>query len=672
MPLQDSHKRRNTTSQAFKAPDQVALKAPPALKDLESCLEKARQDIGRPIILSWKHEDDTYLLTVTLSMGAADPTWILHVGHEEDSAIVWIYTSSDLNMIHGMIGSIGKSDMPQKQIIDHVILESSSPEEEEDQQPLPQEEFDDKYELISRLGHGGMGVIYKARQRDTNEVIALKVLHSHLLNDMESKKRFEQEAAACRDLKHRNLITMLEFGFSKHGQPYMTMEYLEGNPLTALIERKGRLEVRKFINIFTQICDGLNHAHQKGVVHRDVKPSNIMIIRSEAGVDIAKILDFGIAKRHVEENRDHLTPTGNVLGSPAYIAPEQCAGAEADPRSDIYSLGCVMYEALTGNPPFVHDSAIKVLLMQLSDTPQPLGIVVPDADIPMELETIIMRCLEKDPNARYQNATELGADLWTFAATGQRGIIPDPVAEGSEAPLAKEAAAAGNMMTLLDSSRRPQAHSHQAASAGHHGVPPVPAVPQSNWAMPPVPAKPATDDDGWGSGIPARVVAVPPPPPLPTHAPPVAPVQSAPVQAPSAAQSAAAQAAGTGVTLRFKRFRSPFEMEVIWEGLTLARNIQRKEIQVSLLLDLESVCLALKPEVVTARFNLEAPMVKKLNTMQTLLMALIKDGAEIMASERWAKRGNEDLQQLLSGIKIISDEEMADLIIQRNGTILDY
>lgn len=665
MPLQDSHKKRNTTSQAFKAPDQVPLTQPPTPEDLKFSLQKAQHDIGRPIILSWKQGDDTYLLTVTLSAGANDPTWILHVGHEEDSAIVWIYTTSDVQMIHGMLSSIGRADMPQKQIIDHVILETAQTDEEEDQQPLPHEEFADRYELLSRLGHGGMGIIYKAKQRQTEEVVALKVLHSHLLNDMESKKRFEQEAAACRDLKHRNIIQMLEFGFSKHGQPYMTMEYLEGRPLTDLIEKKGRLEVRKFINIFTQICDALNHAHQKGVVHRDVKPSNIMIMRSDAGLDIAKILDFGIAKRHVEENRDNLTPTGNVLGSPAYIAPEQCAGAEADPRSDIYSLGCVMYEALTGTPPFVHDSAIKVLLMQLSETPQPLCIMVPDAEIPMELETIIMRCLEKDPNARYQNATELGADLWTFAATGQRGIIPDPVAEGSEAPLAKEAAAAGNMMNKLDSSR---SRAHQAAPPG---LPPIPAMSKSGWNPTPklhTPPAPTVDEDGWGSGIPARV-SVPPPPPLPIQA---AQAAQAAAQAANAQAQAEAVPVKRCMAVRFKRFRSPFEMEVLWEGLSLARNLQRREIDIIVVLELESVCLALKPEVVASRFNLEPPMVKKLTNMQAILSALIKDGATVVAAERWAKRGNEDLQQMLGGIKVVNDDELTDIIIECSGSILDY
>ncbi len=628
MTLQDSFKNKMT---GVKAADKLApLSHTPTPEDLRFSMLKAQRDVGRPIILSWKEKDDTFLLTVTLAAGATEPTWILHVGHEDDSAIVWIYTTADAQLIHSLVTQMDQSEMP-KAIIPESLRPTSETElaqAEEGTQPLPHGEFSDKYELLSRLGHGGMGVIYKAKRKDNQETIALKVLHAHLLNDPESKKRFEQEAAACRDLKHRNLITMLDFGFSKHGQPYMTMEYLEGQPLSDRIETQGRLEVRKFINIFTQICDGLNHAHQKHVVHRDVKPSNVMIIKSDAGVDIAKILDFGIAKRHVEENRDHLTPTGNVLGSPAYIAPEQCAGAEADPRSDIYSLGCVMYEALTGQPPFVHDSAIKVLLMQLSEQPQTLSQRCPDVEFPLELETIVMRCLEKDPSARYQNASELGADLWTFAATGQRGIIPDAVPEGSEAPLAKEAAAAGNMLFKLDGSNN---HGSQRA-----GVPPPPVLPLH--ASPPP--------------------QVLPPPPSFTMG--------------GSFESWEAPKAKKLVTVRFKRFRGPFEMEMLWEGLNLARNIQRKEANISILLDLESVCLVLKPDVVAARFNFDHPMIKKLTSMQSMLHALIKEGATVIASERWAKRGSESLQNLMPGVLLASDEELADIIIERAGSIVEY
>lgn len=640
MPISDPFRKKTTEQKADKV---TPLAQPPTVEDLRFNMRKAQHEPGRPIILSWKDKDnDTFLLTCTLAVGAKDPTWILHVGHDEDSAIVWIYTTGDAGLIHSMIGTIGHNEMPKaapplpepvvttgnrkKEVITQEYIGDDS---DSGKQPLPHEEFEDNYEIISRLGHGGMGVIYKARDKKNGDTVALKVLHAHLLNDNESKRRFELEASACRDLKHRNIISMLEFGFSKHGQPYMTMEYLEGKSLTDIIEKKGRLEVRRFINIFTQICDGLNHAHTKGVTHRDVKPSNVMVVKSEAGVDIAKILDFGIAKRHMEENRDNLTPTGNVLGSPAYIAPEQCAGAEADPRSDIYSLGCVMYEALTGSPPFVHDSAIKVLLMQLSEQPKPLKIACPDAEFPSELETIMMRCLEKDPAARYQNASELGADLWTYAATGQRGIIPDPVAEGSEAPLAKEAEEAKEMLNKFGGPATAQTHT------------PNPRGP----------------------------VVVPPPPNVMAPPPPVSmPGMAIPMPASIAAELERLQKV---FTIRFKRFRSPFELEVLWEGLNLAQSLQRKEMNVNLLFDLESVCLVMKADAVGARFNLDAATVKKITAMQETVQELMDNGATIYASERWANRGDSQ-QYLMEGVELLDDEQFAELMIERYGGIIEY
>lgn len=639
MPLQDPFKKKTKETVTEKP-----LKEAPSPEDLRFSMLKAQREVGRPIILSWKDpEDDTFLLTCTMAEGAKDPTWILHVGHEEDSAIVWIYTTADTALIHSMIGTIGQNEMPKIAQVPEVVRETGTgkkdtheDDDELSKQPMPHEEFADKYELLSRLGHGGMGVVLKAKRLGDGQIVALKVLHSHLLNDLESKKRFEAEAAACRELNHRNIIKMLEFGFSMHGQPYMTMEYLEGKALTDMIESRGRLDVRKFINIFTQICDGLNHAHSKGVVHRDVKPSNVMIVKSDAGVDIAKILDFGIAKRHIEGNKDNLTPTGNVLGSPAYIAPEQCAGADADPRSDIYSLGCVMYEALTGAPPFVHDSAIKVLLMQLSEEPKPLRVACPTAEFPLELETIMMRCLEKDPAARYQNAAELGADLWTFAATGQRGIIPDPVAEGSEAPLAKEAAAAGEMLYKLDAPSNAMRGNNPSPMGSVH-VPPMPNIP------------------GYGnSHAPSR------PMPMPGgHIPMPASIE------------AQLEKLHKIITIRFKRFRSPFELEVLWEGLNLAKNLQIRDQNISVLFDLESVCLVLKPEIVASRFNLEASIVERLTKMQGMIQNILQNGGTVIASERWAKRGD-SLQYLMPGVQLISDDELADLIIERHGAIIEY
>jgi hypothetical protein len=325
-----------------------------------------------------------------------------------------------------------------------------------------------------------------------------------------------------------------------------------------------------------------------------------------------------------------------VLGSPAYIAPEQCAGAEADPRSDIYSLGCVMYEALTGAPPFVHDSAIKVLLMQLSEQPKPLRVACPDAEFPLELETIMMRCLEKDPAARYQNASELGAELWTFAATGQRGIIPDPVAEGSAAPLQKEVAAAGEMLYKLDTIPPASMRSHNTSPMGPVAVPPMPSIPgyggsQSAW-----------DDRPMTGSI-----------PMP------------------ASISSQLERLQKIITIRFKRFRSPFELEVLWEGLNLAKNLQEREANICVLFDLESVCLVLKPEIVASRFNLDASIVERLTKMQGMVQQLIKNGAAVQASERWAKRGD-SLQYLMPGVELIDDDDLADLILERFGSIIEY
>ena len=621
MALQDSFKKRTSVDGGEKALPKVAPMAnPPTTEDLRFSMLKAQREVGRPIVLSWKRADkerqDTFLLTVTVAVGANDPTWILHVGLEDDSAVVWIFTTSDTGLIHSMLSQADLTEVPKAVIPESLRPAAAEEGSYQDGAPLPHEEFADKYEIISRLGHGGMGMIFKARRKENQEIIALKVLHTHLLNDTESKKRFEQEAAACKDLKHRNLINVFEFGFSKHGQPYMIMEYLEGKPLADVIEEKGRLEIRGFINIFTQICDGLQHAHLKGVVHRDVKPSNVMIVKAESGTDIAKVLDFGIAKRHMESNHEDLTPTGNVLGSPAYIAPEQCAGSEADPRSDIYSLGCVMYEALTGQPPFVHESAIKVLLMQLSEPPAHFQVSCPDANVPSELETIIMRCLEKDPNARYQNASELGADLWTYAAIGQRGIIPEPVSESSEAPLAREAEKAGHTMAKFD---------------------PPSMGPRS----------------GGGAGLPALASAP----------------MSVPVPASIGAQLEKMKRI---ITFRFKRFRGALELDTIWEGLTLARNIQRKDVPVTIFLDLESVYLAQKPDSVSKRFNMDEALTKKLSSMQTMLHQLIKGGATVIASERWSKRGGDADNLLMPGVLLANDDEIADLIIERHGSLLEY
>ncbi|MBY0549881.1 MAG: serine/threonine protein kinase [Candidatus Obscuribacterales bacterium] len=593
MPLQDSFKRRPTqTTTEQTRPSVTPLRGSPTIEELRFSMQRAQDDPGRPVILSWRSNDKqvTFLLTVTTGSKALVPTWMLHQGSEENSVVVWVYTTPDTELIRTLILGVDREDTnviaeipehlkPPDPLTDPLLLQA----------PLPTEEFADRYEILSRVGQGGMGMVYKVKHRQKKEFEALKVLHSHLLTDLESKRRFEQEASSCKGLSHRNVLAVHEFGFSKHGQPFMTMEFLDGKSLSSILNEQGRLELRYFINVFTQICDGLHHAHLQGLVHRDIKPGNIMICKNpEKGVELVKIVDFGIAKHHMVRNQEQITPTGNVLGSPAYIAPEQCAGAEADPRSDVYSLGCVMYESLTGQPPFFHDNPIKVLMMQLSEPTPPFNLTCPELDLPAELEEVIMRCLEKDPVARYQTAEDVAVDLWTFAATGQLA--------------SREAGAA----------------------------PPAGVTPQSAISLP-------------------------------------ASVQEAKA-APVMEQPAAVR---KRLALRFKRFRGPSEMDVVWEGLLLARTMADKGLAVTMLLELEAVGLVCKPDVVQARYHLDTATMKKLITMQSLLQSLMKAGVEVRASSRWAKHWSEN-PKVMPGVKLISDDELADTIIEHTGSILDY
>lgn len=599
MSLQDSFKRRpfhpTTTDQP--RPSVTPLVGLPTLDDLKFSMQRAQYEPGRPVILSWRSNDKqaTFLLTVTAGPKAQQmPTWMLHQGTEENSVVVWVYTTSDTELIRTLVQGVDGEDRNVKAEIP-ASLKPVDPLTDPASltAPLPHDEFADKYEILDRIGHGGMGMIYKARQKESRRLVALKVLHGHLLTDLESKRRFEQEAQSCKGLSHRNVLSVYEFGFSKHGQPYMTMEFLDGKSLSTILSDRGKLELRLFINVFTQICDGLSHAHKQGLTHRDVKPSNIMICKNEAGIEFVKIVDFGIAKSHMEKNREQITPTGNVLGSPAYIAPEQCAGAEADPRSDIYSLGCVMYETLTGHPPFYHDNPIKVLMMQLSEPAPPFSLCCPELEIPYDLEVVIMRCLEKDPAARYQTAEEVGVDLWTFAATGQ--IRPETTGHAVQQ---SQGATQQPLMHIMSGLQ----HSADTVEA---------EIPKT---------KPAQKKH---------------------------------------------------VLLRFKRFRGATEMDIIWEGLLLGRTLLNKEATVSVLLDMESVALICKSEVVANRYHLDQAIIKKLITMQSLLQALIKNGAIVMASDRWAKHWSESTN-FMPGVVLISDEDLADILLDATGSILDY
>lgn len=250
------------------------------------------------------------------------------------------------------------------------------------------------YEVISKIGEGSAGVVYKARHLHLDRIVALKVLSPELRMDSKALMRFRQEAQALTSLQHRNIVRTYDFGISEDGSPYLTMEFVEGETLADVLGREGRLPVEKAIEIITQAGAGLIHAHANGVIHRDIKPENIVL---SGGADrTVKILDFGIAKV-TQEHGQRLTETGRIFGSPLYMSPEQCHGKQLDARSDLYSLACVLYELLSGAPPYRGESVVATLIQHIQSP-------VPDISQELVAEPVnecLHKALAKDADKRY-------------------------------------------------------------------------------------------------------------------------------------------------------------------------------------------------------------------------------------------------------------------------------
>ncbi|MCA9801173.1 MAG: protein kinase [Cyanobacteria bacterium HKST-UBA02] len=280
--------------------------------------------------------------------------------------------------------------------------------------------IDRKYQIESVIGHGGMGVVYKVRHLVLDRYFAIKVLHPYLASDSRNKRRFQREAQAASRLTHPNLATVFDWDVLEDGRPYLVMYYIEGVKLSDLILNNHSVPIAIWLSIFTQICDALSHAHNQGVIHRDLKPSNIILSKTGDTAHFVKIVDFGIAKllQESSEARD-LTQAGEVFGSPLYMSPEQCLGQNLDIRSDIYSLGCVMYEALTGLPPFFGSSVYDTMNKQIVEPARRIKDVERSSfvEIPDELELVVMRCLEKDRDKRYESMLKVRTDLERILST---------------------------------------------------------------------------------------------------------------------------------------------------------------------------------------------------------------------------------------------------------------
>lgn len=258
-----------------------------------------------------------------------------------------------------------------------------------------------RYEIVEKIGSGGMALVYKARCQLLNRYVAIKILRPEFTNDEEFINKFKRESQAAASLSHPNIVNIYDVGVEDNTY-YIVMECIDGKTLKEIIKEKGKLTPEETIDIATQIAEALNHAHINHIVHRDIKPHNIMVNKDGR----VKVADFGIARAATAST---VTNTSNVIGSVHYFSPEQARGGFTDEKSDIYSLGVVMYEMATGRVPFEGESPISVALKHIQEEIIKPSII--DESIPKNLETIIMKCVEKDQTLRYNNTQELLSDL---------------------------------------------------------------------------------------------------------------------------------------------------------------------------------------------------------------------------------------------------------------------
>ncbi|MDZ4835514.1 MAG: protein kinase [Candidatus Melainabacteria bacterium] len=284
--------------------------------------------------------------------------------------------------------------------------------------------LDGRYQFIEHIGQGAMGVVHKALDTATGSFVAIKELNADVANDDVAMKRFEHEMDSLAKLNHERVVSVYSHGISEKEAPYLVMPYLGNQTLADLLEKEGPLEEARAIRIFVQICEGLSYAHGQGIIHRDVKPSNIIVDSSNPDIDIVHVVDFGIAKivESTTSNTMSLTKTGEVFGTPTYMSPEQFQGTDLDKRTDIYSLGCLMYEALTGQPPFQSINPIQVAVKHLNEEPAPIEKPVSES-----LSKVTLECLRKDLNERYKSIDDLLSDLKAVQARK----TPHLAAEGS-------------------------------------------------------------------------------------------------------------------------------------------------------------------------------------------------------------------------------------------------
>jgi serine/threonine protein kinase len=333
---------------------------------------------------------------------------------------------------------------------------SEAPDSGTEDDPLIGRTIADRYRVLGTIGRGGMGAVYRVEHLMLKKELALKFLHPELGRLDEVMRRFEREAEAAARLDHPNIVGVTDFGRTADGMLFLAMELLHGQSLTDLIRPDGDgqpIPVERALYIVRQILRALDHAHASGVVHRDLKPDNVMLIERDGEADIVKLLDFGIAKMSAQRDggggkSETLTQAGIVFGTPEYLSPEQAMGEEADQRADLYSAGVVLYEMLTGRRPFEAQSKVAIVSMHLTQKAMPVTQAAPDANIPLALERIVERAMAKKRDERYASALQMLAALEEPYRLSQsrpivttRSSLSSPL--GHAATLAQERVGAG-------------------------------------------------------------------------------------------------------------------------------------------------------------------------------------------------------------------------------------
>lgn len=276
----------------------------------------------------------------------------------------------------------------------------------------------DRYEIICEVGRGALGVVYKARHLVMEKTVAVKVLFAEIDKDENNFLRFQREAQAASSMSHPNIVVVYDFGVSQNQTPFLVMDYVEGVNLKDMLQRHTKLPVERSVAIFLQMASALEHAHSKGILHRDIKPENVVLMRTSWNPEFVKLVDFGIAKYVNEPSKQakKLTMDGQVLGTPAYMSPEQIMGNKLDARSDIYCLGVLMYNTVSGKLPILGHSAAETMSRHITDLPADIGEICKsmNVDLPHRLGRTIMKALKKHEQDRHQTMRELLIELENY------------------------------------------------------------------------------------------------------------------------------------------------------------------------------------------------------------------------------------------------------------------